>query len=65
MRARLFGFITRDISVAMMGAGVGMFGYGVSYPRKHAEFTRDRAKSRPRRLTLAPMGAGLAVHGEF
>lgn len=60
---RLMGFITRDLSAAMVASGAGMLGFAETYRRRHDGYTRDKL------LSLGPQlsrnGAGLRLAGRF
>ncbi len=60
---RLMGFITRDVSAAMVASGAGMLGFAETYRRRHSGYTRDRA------LSIGPAlsrnGAGVRLGGRF
>lgn len=43
--ARLFSFLTRDISAAMVASGAGMLTFSELYRRRYSTFLRDRALS--------------------
>lgn len=57
---RLMAFITRDLSVAMVGAGGGMLGFAETYRRRHDGYTRDRALSIGPSLSLGGLGFSLS-----
>lgn len=60
---RLMGFITRDVSAAMVASGAGMLGFAETYRRRHDGYTRDRALSIGPTISL--QGAGMRVGGRF
>lgn len=60
---RLMGFITRDLSAAMVASGGGMLGFAETYRRRHDSYTRDRTLSIG--PTLSVQGAGVRVGGRF
>lgn len=60
---RLMGFITRDVSAAMVASGAGLLGFAETYRRRHDGYTRDRALSIGPTLSL--QGAGMRVGGRF
>lgn len=60
---RLMGFITRDLSAAMVASGAGMLGFAETYRRRHDGYTRDRLLSIGPSLSLR--GAGLRLSGRF
>ncbi len=62
-RGRLMGFITRDVSAAMVASGAGLLGFAETYRRRHNDYTRDRALSIGPTLSL--QGAGVRVGGRF
>lgn len=62
-RGRLMGFITRDVSAAMVASGAGMLGFAETYRRRHDGYTRDRALSIGPTVSL--QGAGMRVGGRF
>lgn len=44
-RARVFGFVMRDVSAAMIASGAGMLTWAEVYRKRHNDFTRDKAIS--------------------
>ena len=60
---RLMGFITRDISAAMVASGAGMLGFAETYRRRHDGYTRDRILSVGPTVSL--QGAGIRIGGRF
>ncbi len=62
-RGRLMGFITRDLSAAMVASGAGMLGFAETYRRRHDGYSRDRTLSIGPTVSLE--GAGMRVGGRF
>lgn len=60
---RLMGFITRDLSAAMVASGAGMLGFAETYRRRHDSYTRDRALSIGPTISL--QGVGMRLGGRF
>ncbi|MGH1347013.1 MAG: hypothetical protein ACRBN8_35940 [Nannocystales bacterium] len=60
---RLMGFITRDLSAAMVASGAGMLGFAETYRRRHDGYTRDRMLSIGPTISL--QGAGMRIGGRF
>ena len=60
---RLMGFITRDVSAAMVASGAGMLGFAEAYRRRHDGYSRDRLLSIGPSLSF--QGAGLRLSGRF
>jgi hypothetical protein len=62
-RARIMGFVTRDISAAMIAGGAGMLGYAEAYRKHHESYSRERA------LSFSPAFgrgfAGFSLTGRF
>lgn len=59
IRARLLAFTTRDLSVAMMAAGVGMLSYGFVARGARRRFERERAISVEPIAGLQMLGIGV------
>ena len=62
-KARVFAFVMRDVSAALIASGAGMLTWSEVYRKRHIDYTRDRALSVS--PTLSFRSVGLSLSGRF